>query len=171
MAKTYYDKIAKGYDGLHKEEQLNKLRIIKNHIKLNKSTKLLDVGCGTGISSDFDCHVVGIDPSIELIKIARKKEKKKNKTKKSKKTFIKGKAEQLPFGRNEFDIVISITAIHNFTNIEKGLKEMKRVGKKKFIITILKKSKKLPKIKRLIKKHFNIKKKIQETKDIIYFLS
>ena len=44
MTKTYYDKISKGYDRLHGEEQRNKLKIIKenlqkNKIKINKNTK------------------------------------------------------------------------------------------------------------------------------------
>ena len=30
--------------------------------------KILDVGCGTGISSGFDCFVAGIDPSIGLLR-------------------------------------------------------------------------------------------------------
>ena len=170
MTKTYYDKISKGYDRLHGEEQRNKLKIIKenlqkNKIKINKNTKLLDVGCGTGLSSDFKCKVVGIDPSIELLKIA-----KHNYKGDKSKSFIKAFAEKLPFEDKSFDIVISMTAIHNFSNIEKGIKEKKRVGKKVFVISVLKKSKKLPKIDKLIKKYFKIKHRIEEDKDVIYFL-
>ena len=40
----YYSSISKGYDELYGEEQLNKLSIIKNSIKINKSAKMLDVG-------------------------------------------------------------------------------------------------------------------------------
>src|SRR3989338_6756437 len=65
---AYYDVIAKGYNELHSGEQLNKLSIIRNNIKINKNTKILDVGCGTGISSGFDCFVAGIDPSIGLLR-------------------------------------------------------------------------------------------------------
>ena len=39
----YYDFIAKGYDELHREEQSNKLLIIKNNIKINKKIRILDV--------------------------------------------------------------------------------------------------------------------------------
>ena len=65
---AYYDSIAKGYNELHKEEQINKLDIIKKNIRISKRTRLLDVGCGTGLSSEFDCFVVSIDPSIKLLK-------------------------------------------------------------------------------------------------------
>src|SRR3989344_1674223 len=119
----YYGSISKGYNELYKDEQLNKLTIIRNNIKLNKTAKMLDVGCGTGISSQFDC----------------------------------------------FDYVISITAIHNFANIKKSIDEMKRVGRKMFVFSVLKKSKKANAIKSLIAKSFKIGKIIEEGKDAIFF--
>lgn len=156
---TYYDTISKSYNELHQEEQLNKLSIIKNNLKINKNTRVLDIGCGTGISSEFDCFVVGIDPSIELLK-------QNNKDKK-----LLGIAEALPFKDSSFSYVISITAIHNFKNIRKSLNEMKRVGKDKFVFSILRKSKKCDIIKKLIKKNFKIEKMIDEEKDSIFFCS
>ncbi|MFH1439948.1 MAG: methyltransferase domain-containing protein [Candidatus Woesearchaeota archaeon] len=152
----YYNQISKGYNELHKEEQFKKLNIINKHLKVKKTDKLLDVGCGTGISSDFDCKVTGIDPSKELLK------QNKGKT-------ILGKAENLPFKDNSFDIVIAVTSIHNFDDIENGLKEIKRVGKDKFIFSILKRSKKFNEINSLLNKHFKVNKAIEEEKDIIFF--
>jgi len=136
---------------------LNKLRIIKENLKLKKSDKLLDCGAGTGISSDFDCIVTALDPSEELLKQNNAKDK------------IVGCAENLPFKDNSFDFVISITAVHNFKDIEKGILEIKRVGKK-FVFSVLKKSSKFDLIKDLIKKHFKIQKEIEEEHDIIFFL-
>jgi len=153
----YYNTIAKGYDELYKEEQLNKISLIKNHIRLNKNTKILDVGCGTGISSEFDCFVAGIDPSIELL----------NHNPSNKK--ILSSAENLPFKNNSFDYIISVTAIHNFNDIKKSIDEMKRVGKQNFIFSILKKSKKFNFIKNVIEKNFKIEKAIEENKDMIFF--
>ena len=174
---NYYNKISKGYDELYKEEQLKKLSIIKNNIKIIKNNLLLDVGCGTGISSQFNCKVIGIDNSIELLKINKNKNK------------ILSNAENLPFKDNIFDIVVSITALHNFDNVEKSLKEIKRVGKNEFIFSVLKmsefsnenpehaqkplvfgKSKKFNEIKKLIKKYFKINKIIEEEKDTIFLL-
>lgn len=122
---AYYDIIAKNYDELHKEEQLNKLYIIKNSIKICKNTKVLDVGCGTGISSRLDCLVVGIDPSIELLKQNKNSQK------------LLSIAESLPFKNSTFDYVVSVTAIHNFKNIIKSVQEMKRVGRKNFVFSVL----------------------------------
>lgn len=158
-----YDHISKGYDKLYKEEQQKKLRLIKEKlkelkIKISKDDKLLDVGCGTGISSDFECDVTGIDPSKELLNHANIK-------------AIKGIAEDLPFEDNSFDIIVSLTAIHNFSDIEKGLKEMKRVGKNLFIFSVLRKSSKAGLIDNLIKQNFKVIVKIDEEKDHIYFLN
>jgi len=156
---AYYDVIAKGYNELHSEEQLNKLSIIKENIKINKNTRILDVGCGTGISSGFECFAAGIDSSIGLLR--------QNKNNKK----ILGVAESLPFKDNSFDYVISITAIHNFKNIKKSIKEMKRVGKKDFVFSVLKKSGKFDYIKKMIEENFKIGKAVEEEKDVIFFCS
>ncbi len=154
---TYYDKISKGYNELHGEEQLKKVNIILHNIKLKKEDKLLDVGCGTGFYHGlFKCEVTGVDPSEELLKQCKSK-------------TVKSSAEKLPFKDNEFDWVISITSVHNFKDIEKGLDEIKRVGNQ-YVLTVLKKSSKFNKIDELIRTKFNIKKIIIEEKDAIYFL-
>lgn len=154
----YYNTISKGYEELYKEEQQNKLSIIQNIIKTNKNTKILDVGCGTGVSSNFECFVVGIDPSKELIKLNKSNSK------------LIGVAEFLPFKDNSFDCVISVTAIHNFKNIKLAIGEIKRVGKNDFVFSVLKKSSKFGYIKKLIEKNFNIERIIDEGKDSIFLL-
>jgi cyclopropane fatty-acyl-phospholipid synthase-like methyltransferase len=65
---NYYDEIAQGYEELHREEQLKKIEIIKKILKLKKTDKLLDVGCGTGLTTEpWDCKRYGIDPSKQLL--------------------------------------------------------------------------------------------------------
>ena len=155
---NYYDETAKGYNELHGEEQLNKLRIIADEIKVSKDTKLLDVGCGTGLSAKvFNCNIVGIDPAEKLLEQAPFK-------------TLKAKAESLPFKDHEFDVVIAVTSIHNFDNIEKGLKEIKRVGKDRFALTVLKKANNASQILEKIKEIFTIIKEISEDKDKIFIL-
>jgi len=156
---AYYDSIAKGYNELHKEEQINKLDIIKKNIRISKRTRLLDVGCGTGLSSEFDCFVVSIDPSIKLLK-QNKNDKK-----------LLSVTEMLPFKNSSFDYVISVTAIHNFKNIKKAIGEMKRVGKGDFIFSVLRKSGKFGYIKKMIEKNFKIGKALEEDKDVVFFCS
>jgi len=154
---AYYDSISEGYDELYKDEQIKKLSIIKSKIKVRKNSKLLDVGCGSGLSSDFGCFVVGIDPSMGLLK------NNKNKIK------IKGIAEMLPFKDSSFDYAISVTAMHNFDDAERSLKEILRVGKNDFVFSILKKSKNFDKISGIIHKNFKVYNAVEEDKDVIFF--
>lgn len=159
---NYYDKIAEGYEELHEEEQLEKIEIIKQKLNINPTDKLLDVGCGSGITTrPWGCVRYGIDTSKKLLEKAIKNDKKGK--------YMPAHAEKIPFPDNSFDIVISITAIQNFEDIEKGLKEIKRVGKKRFVLSFLKKSLKREKIEKLINILFSVKEKIEEDKDIIFF--
>ena len=159
MNTNYYDSTATGYDELHSEEQREKCRVIAENFDF-KNRKILDVGCGTGIATDFFKCDTGVDPSEKLLEIASKKFPNIQ--------FINAVAEALPFNDDEFDAVISITAIQNFEDIEKSLREIKRVGKD-FVLTFLKRSEKKEDIENLIKKLFKIKKIIEEEKDLIYF--
>lgn len=157
---TYYDEISQGYDELYEEEQKKKIELIKRKVNIAETDKLLDVGCGTGISTTgFGCEAVGIDPSRELIEIAKKKNPKAK--------YLVGRAEKLPFGDKNFDIVVSITSLQNFDNVEDALGEIKRVGKNKFVLSFLKKSEKSGRILGMIKEVFNVVEIIQEEKDVI----
>lgn len=144
----YYNEIARGYNELHREEQLNKVNIIKQNIQ--PKGLLLDIGAGTGISTEpFEEQAIciALDPSIEMLK-------------QYKGMKVAAKAEFLPFKDNIFDTIISVTALHH-ADIKEALKEIKRVSKSsaQIAITMLKKSK-IP-----LPEEF---KKIEESKDFIY---
>ena len=160
---NYYDTIAPGYEELHEKEQLEKLNIIAEHIKPKPAPtdKLLDVGCGSGVSTRFwKCDRTGIDPSQELLKVAKQKDPEGN--------YVLAPAEKIPLPDNSFDIVISITAIHNFSDPEQGLKEIKRVGKKDFAFSVLKKAKNYAQIENWIEQMFKVVKKTEHSKDTIF---
>ena len=111
----YYDAISKSYNNLHGEEQRKKLDIIKKHIDPKPKQKILDVGCGTGICTRWNCFSVGIDPSLGLLKEGTG-------------NLIQADAEHLPFKDKTFDFVISVTAIHLFQDLDKGLEEIKEAS-------------------------------------------
>ncbi len=153
-----YNNIAKSYNELYKEEQEKKLKIIKKLLKIKKTDILLDIGAGTGISFPyFKCKIIGIEPSEEMIKQSKEK-------------IVKGRAENLHFPDEYFDIVISVTAIHNFDDYKKAIKEIIRVLKPegKIVISLLKKSSKFNQIKNELLKNFKLKE-IEEEKDVIFY--
>lgn len=159
----YYDNIASGYYELHSKEQKKKLILISHHLKVDPHDRLLDVGCGTGLSSEvFNCKIVGVDPSQGMVSQGRKRRWQNM-------DFVQGEAEHLPFAENSNDIVICVTAIHNFKDPTRGLMEIRRVGKGKGAITLLKKSKRLKEIDKTIRSVFAIEKVVEEDKDIIFF--
>ncbi len=164
---SYYDSIAPGYNNLYAAEQQEKLAIawqyVPSHLRESKKTKLLDVGCGTGISTDywvdnFKWLCVGVDPSQGLLS--------QNKTHKS--SLSVASAEKLPFGDKVFDIVVSFTAIQNFSNVEAGLLEMKRVGKGFFLFSVLAGAVEFTKIETLIGKHFKCTHKVSARNDVLF---
>lgn len=154
----YYDSIAKGYDELHYEEQLKKYRVVKEKLKIKKSDNLLDVACGTGIARIFSCDVTGVDSSAGILKRCKGVRK------------ILASAEKLPFPDRSFDIVTCITAIHNFDDVSRAVKEMKRVSRGAVVISVLRKAGNYGKIIAVIKKSFILDKMVEEERDTILFL-
>eukprot|EP00028_Trichosphaerium_sp_Am-I-7-wt_P007034 CAMPEP_0168517826 /NCGR_PEP_ID=MMETSP0405-20121227/6308_1 /TAXON_ID=498012 /ORGANISM="Trichosphaerium sp, Strain Am-I-7 wt" /LENGTH=169 /DNA_ID=CAMNT_0008537961 /DNA_START=17 /DNA_END=526 /DNA_ORIENTATION=+ len=166
MASTnYYDQIALGYDRLHRGEQRGKFRkfVTLSGCKLGPTSMLLDVGCGSGVACEFykSPVVFGIDPSGGLLE-------------RSPAHVVKGGGEALPYKDSLFELVISVTALQNFTDPILGLEEMLRVGQSKFVITILKRGKDTEKLQRVrdhIAKRFVIDKEIDDQHDFIYVLT
>jgi len=166
---SYYNEISSGYNRLYKDEQVHKLQTIwqiGNAMQLFENIKtILDVGCGTGISSDFftekGFNVTGIDPAEKLLE--------QNTAHIS--TLCQAYAENIPFKDNAFDVVISVTAIQNFTDIQKGLDEIKRVGKHAFVLTFLKGVQKREFIDDAIVRTFDVTRILRDDKDAYYFVT
>ncbi len=78
---------------------------------LRKKGNLLVVACGTGrhfnhICNELSVDVVGIDVCVEMLKIARTKERRVS--------LMRGDAENLPFQDNVFDAVVCSRAFYLF---------------------------------------------------------
>jgi len=94
---------------------------------------ILDVGCGKGfLLYEFkkllpDCKIAGFDISKYGIENA-KKEIKNN-------LFAHEAQKPYPFKDKEFDLVISITTLHNLciSGLKSALKEIERVGRDKYV--------------------------------------
>ena len=87
---------------------------------------IVDIGCGTGLStevcSEFANNVIGIEPSIDMLNIAKTKENNKMK-------FIKGYGEKTGIENECADIVICSQSFH-WMEPEPTIKEIYRILKK-----------------------------------------
>lgn len=102
--------------------------------KLKSGSKVLDVGCGKSFLLQ---EMLKIQPNLKItgIDISSYALSKGFKNKNLK--LIKYRAEtKYPFKKNYFDLVISMGTLHNLKifNLRKALREIERVGKKKYIM-------------------------------------
>tara|TARA_B100002051_G_scaffold221936_1_gene216061 strand:- start:4157 stop:4828 length:672 start_codon:yes stop_codon:yes gene_type:complete len=104
------------------------VRAITNHYQLPQRPKILDIGCGKGfLLYDFlkvmpDAQIYGID--ISEYAVANSKPEIRN-------HLQVGNATKLPWADNTFDLVLSITTLHNLYayDLDIALREIERVGK------------------------------------------
>ncbi len=90
------------------------------HKALGDSKTVLNVGAGGGSYEPADRYVISVEPSSTM----RAQRAANNKL-----PAIIGKADTLPFDDNAFDASMAIATIHHWPEIDKGLKEMRRVTK------------------------------------------
>ncbi len=103
-----------------------------DHYGLKAGDKVLDIGCGKGFLLYEmsllvpDLEICGIDVSDYAI--ANAKEEIKDR-------LQLGNANALPFPDKQFDLVFSLTTLHNLHNydLDCALREMERVGKRKYL--------------------------------------
>jgi len=161
MADNFYDSISSGYNELHGEEQLKKLRIIKEKLKPRSNQKLLDVGCGTCLSWPiFNCVMTGIEPSGALVEQSDA----------GADVVVDGAENLLKyFSRDYFDFVICVTVAHHFSDPEKVFSDLIKVGKNSCVygFSLLKKSANFAELARLIRGNFSVSEEIDEAKDLI----
>ncbi len=99
----------------------------------NCEGNLLDMGCGNGRHAieglKRGCRVVGIDASMELLKICKKNVRNKV-TRDFHVDLLRADVKKLPFQKNTFHNVIYIAAIHHLKSGRvESLEETKRVLK------------------------------------------
>lgn len=119
-----------------------RLKKLLQQIKIDKSTKILDVGCGRGdialyLGKDAK-EAVGIDYSEEAIKLANSTKKNFPLAMRKKVYFRFMNVKKLSFPDNYFDIVICIDVLEHLYKEEakKAMGEIKRVLKKDGILFI-----------------------------------
>jgi ubiquinone/menaquinone biosynthesis C-methylase UbiE len=67
-------------------------------------------------------EIVGVDVSSRMLSRAQARLSGKSNV-----TFVRARAEQLPFSDASFDVILSASALHHFTDPSRALREMCRV--------------------------------------------
>jgi len=95
------------------------------HRALGNAVTILNVGAGTGSYEPADRYIIAVEPSAVMRRqrIAGKKV-----------PAINAKADNLPFDDDTFDAAMAMVTIHHWPDIDKGLKEMRRVTRGRIVI-------------------------------------
>jgi ubiquinone/menaquinone biosynthesis C-methylase UbiE len=119
-----YDMISSQYDCRYQVREFRGIQnALLNFVRGPNSSKLLEVGCGTGhwlqFLSNHEFVSIGIDPSIRMLLQCRGGLPNW--------PLVRGISEALPFPRSYFDRVFCINAFHHFTQKTAFLSEARRV--------------------------------------------
>jgi SAM-dependent methyltransferase len=117
-----YDNLGQKYSGYRKTDS----RIAKYvHEALDDAKTVINIGAGTVSYEPSDKYVIAIEPSVTM----REQKMVNNKI-----PAINAKANDLPFDDNSFDATMAMVTIHHWPDIDKGLKEIRRVTKNQVVI-------------------------------------
>ena len=123
-----YSRLAAHYDRRWSLYVNATIRETLRRIEAEPEDVVLDVGCGTGallhaIARTFPgACLTGVDLSTDMLAVARTKVDPKV-------TLRQGRAENLPFADEAFDVVVSSSVLHYLRAPDAALREMRRVLK------------------------------------------
>jgi len=115
-SKIFFDKIATSITEI--QEQVLNPEIYKPYLLSllpKKINLLVDLGCGAGVLINDYLHrakkVIGIDASSQMLEVARK-----NFANNKKIDLIQANVENLPFIKNQVDVVVASMVLHHISN-------------------------------------------------------
>ncbi len=138
-----FDKVAKRYDVLNTFFSLGMDRFWRKRLadEIRGAESILDIATGTGevaietANRLGDCKVTGVDPSPEMLGLAKQKIEKLGENRRI--MLAQCTAEALPFGDGVFDAVTIAFGIRNTADPAKSLSEMKRILRRGGRVAIL----------------------------------
>jgi ubiquinone/menaquinone biosynthesis C-methylase UbiE len=115
MRRADYSKIAAGYDRSRRLTDRNLdlwIEVISQHSPSLDGARLLDLGCGTGrftlpLAARLGCRLVGADSSMEMLKVATRKDEH------AAVAWVNCRAESLPFAPQSFNIIFMSHLLHH----------------------------------------------------------
>lgn len=94
------------------------------HAALGSARTVLNVGAGSGNYEPLDRHVVAVEPSA-MMRVQRPRHLA---------PAIDARAEQLPFDDRAFDAAMAMITIHQWSDVARGLRELRRVTRGPVVI-------------------------------------
>jgi SAM-dependent methyltransferase len=117
-----YDRPGQKYSGYRQTDPRIAAYVFK---ALERAKTILNVGAGTGSYEPNDKYVVAVEPSISM---------RLQRIENGKVPAINSKAGNLPFDDNSFDASMAMVTVHHWPDIDKGIKELRRVTKNQILI-------------------------------------
>jgi len=120
---VYYDDLAHDFEDTRgKDVPLKLIKTILNLQQIDCSSRVLDLGCGTGriaitIQISTGAKITGIDNSTKMLEIAAKKYERV--------TWLKDDLDNLKFQDCCFDLILLVFVIHHLNNLESLLRKLK----------------------------------------------
>ncbi len=135
MSESYFDKVARQWDGMRKaffSENVREKALSVAGVEPGKVA--CDVGAGTGFITEGliqrGVEVIVVDHSAAMLEEMRKK------FEKASIQYRRGEAENLPIGDGEVDYVFANMVLHHVENPFTAVKEMRRIVKSGGIVVI-----------------------------------
>jgi len=128
VPKTDYSKIASYYDRVKLAPTAELLSRIIEYGRIDSSSTVLDVGCGTGrftlkMSAAKPFVLLALEPSIEMLRQAVVKDQSKSVL------WVRGDGQRLPFRQGFFDCVYMTSVIHHIEDKKMALQQIYSVLK------------------------------------------
>jgi SAM-dependent methyltransferase len=118
---TLYDRIGERYAQGRQADPHIAARILEG---LGAARSVVNVGAGAGSYEPADRRVVAVEPSDVMIRQRPAHAA----------PVVRAAAEQLPFRDDEFDAALAVLTIHHWTDLARGLAELRRVARDRAVI-------------------------------------
>lgn len=116
-----YDTIGLDYSALRRPDP----RIARAiHAHLAGASSVLNVGAGAGSYEPTHLKVIAVEPSVAMIRQRPESDA----------VVVQAVAEDLPFEDKSFNASMAILTVHHWSDVRKGLEEMRRVTRGKIVI-------------------------------------
>lgn len=117
-----YDKYGQKYAGCRQTDPRIAAHIYE---ALGKAETVLNVGAGAGSYEPAEKYVIAVEPSAVM---------RMQRAATHKVPAIQAKADNLPFDNNAFDASMAMVTVHHWPDMQKGLKELRRVTRNQILI-------------------------------------